>query len=181
VQGVGRDRALARRVEHALADHVPGAGVALLARLEHEDHRAREVGLPGRKQPGGAGQHGRVQVVAAGVHGAGDRRRVRQAGLLGDGKRVHVAAQQHDRAGPAAAQHRGHRADRLAGADLQRQPVQGSQHLALRLRQVQADLGLAVDRMPQLGDIARDLLRLITYRHWASLGHRAPDRAQGSL
>ena len=100
VQGVGRDRALAGRVEHALADHVPGAGVALLARLEHEDHRAGQVGLPRREQLRGAGQHGRVQVVTAGVHRARHRRRVRQPGLLGDRQRVHVAAQQHDRPRP---------------------------------------------------------------------------------
>ena len=51
------------------------------------------------------------------------------------------------------------------GADLQRQPVQGVEHLALRLRQVQADLGLAVDRVPQLGDLARQPGCLVTHRH----------------
>ena len=67
--------------------------------------------------------------------------------------------------GRAAAQHRGHRAERRPRADLERQPGQGVEHLALRLRQVQADLGLAVDRMPQLGDLARQLRRLVAYQH----------------
>ena len=136
VQGVGRDRALARRVEYPFADHVPGAGVALLARLEHEDHRAGHLGLPGAEQLGRAGQHRGVQVVAAGVHRAGYGRRVRQPGFLGDGQRVHVAAQQHHRSRLAAAQHRRHRADRLPRADLERQAGQRIEHLALRLRQV---------------------------------------------
>jgi hypothetical protein len=174
VQAVGGDRALARHVEHTLADHVPGARVPLLARLEHEDHRAGQVGPPGREQPRGAGQHGGVQVVAAGVHHARHRRRVRQPGLLGDGQRVHVAAQQHHRARPPAAQHRGHRTERAAGADLQRQPVQGAEHLGLRLRQVQADLVFPVDGVPQFRDPARQPGRLVTHRHGFLLRSPAP-------
>src|SRR6516225_10558568 len=65
----------------------------------------------------------------------------------------------------ATAQDRGHRAEAAPGSDLQGQPFQGGEHLLLRLRQVQADLGLAVDGVPQFSHVARDLRRLITYRH----------------
>jgi hypothetical protein len=68
VQAVRRDGPRARGVEHALLDHEPGAGIALLAWLEHEDDAPRQLGLPGAEQLRGTGQHGDMQVVPAGVH-----------------------------------------------------------------------------------------------------------------
>jgi hypothetical protein len=47
VQAVSRHRARAGRLQDAFVDHVPGAGVTFLARLEHEDHAAADLGLPG--------------------------------------------------------------------------------------------------------------------------------------
>jgi len=165
VQAERRDRPAAGRVEHALADHVPGAGVALFSRLEHEDHRAGQLGLPGAQQLGRPGQHGHVQVVPARVHDPVVPRRVGKAGRLGDRQRVHVAAQQHHRSRASASQHRGHRAEPLAGGDLKRQPVQRAKHLLLGFRQVKADLRLTVDGLPQQGDLGGDLVCVIPYWH----------------
>jgi hypothetical protein len=166
-------RARAGRVQHALADHHVGAAVALFARLEHEDHVPGQLGLPGAEQPGRPGQHGRVQVVPAGVHHALEAGGVGQAGGLGDRQRVHVAPQQDRRprlvtpagAGPGAAEHGRHRAELAPGADLQWQPGQGVQHLGLGQRQLQADLGLAVDGVPQLGQFPRDRRRVLAHPH----------------
>jgi len=58
-------------------------------------------------------------------------------------------------AGPAA-QHGGHRAEFPAGGHLQRQAVQGRQHLLLSERQVKPDLGLPVDGVPQFGQLSGD-------------------------
>src|ERR1700685_3883516 len=55
----------------------------------------------------------------------------------------------------------GHRAESAARADLNRQPVQRGQHLLLGLGQIQADLRLLVDRVPQLGDLTGDVRGLI--------------------
>src|ERR1022692_4910818 len=77
-------RPVARRVEHALLDHQPGPAAALLARLEHEDHVPGEPGLASGQQARRPGEHGGMQVVAAGGHGAIGLGRVVQAGPLGD-------------------------------------------------------------------------------------------------
>jgi hypothetical protein len=147
VQGVRGGRALARGVEHPLLDHVLRARAALLARLEHEDHVPGEITAPRAQQPRGPGQHGGVQVVPAGVHRTLDLGRVRQPGALGDRQGVHVAAQQHGPARTRAAEDGGHRAQRAAHGDLDRQPVQCGQHLGLGAGQVQADLRLSVEAM----------------------------------
>jgi hypothetical protein len=70
VHPVGRVHPAAGRVQHAFADHVAGAVEAFLAGLEHQDDVARQAVPVLRQQRGGAGEHGRVEVVAAGVHGA---------------------------------------------------------------------------------------------------------------
>ena len=77
VRGVGhdvqREGGVGQRVEQPVVEHEAGAVEALLARLEHEAHFAGQlVGARG-EHPGGAGEHGRVGVVAAGVHPARHR------------------------------------------------------------------------------------------------------------
>ena len=68
----GRRRAVGERrhVEQPLVEHEPGAVVALLAGLEHEQHPAGEVVAAAGEQLGRAGEHRRVGVVAARVHRA---------------------------------------------------------------------------------------------------------------
>ena len=169
VQRVRGDRpALPGGGQHALADHLVRAPVALLAGLEHEDHVSPQLGPPGAKQPRRPGQHRRMQVVAAGVHHPGEPRGVRQPRCLRDRQRVHIPAQQHRRPGyvlalshPSvvarlAAQHRRHRGEFPAGGHLQRQATERREHLFLRQRQVQPDLRLPVDGVPQLGDLTGD-------------------------
>ena len=100
-----------------------------------------------------------------------DPRGVRQAGALGHRQRVHVAAQQHGPARPPPAQHRGHRGQRPPPADLQRQPVQGGQHLLLGPGQHAPDLRVGVDGAAQSGQVVGDPGGIFTY-----LGHRYPLR-----
>ena len=80
-------------VEDALVEHLPGPVPALLARLEHEDDVAGQVGPVRVEEVGRADEAGDVEVVPARVH-----RTVRggevEPGLLLDGQRIHVAAQQ---------------------------------------------------------------------------------------
>jgi hypothetical protein len=55
-------------LEQTLLDHGARAEVPLLARLEHEADVPCEALTPLAQEPRGARQHGRVRVVAAGVH-----------------------------------------------------------------------------------------------------------------
>ena len=170
VQRVGRDRPLAGRVQHALLDHEPAAAGALLAGLEHEDDVPGQLGLARGQQPRRPGQHRGVQVVAAGVHGAGDPRGVGQAGALGHRQRVHVAAQQHGLARPAAAQHRGHRAERLRPAVISSgSPSRASSTLRWVRGRSSPISGSAWIGVAQLGELAGDRDRLVMYS-----GHRPP-------
>ncbi len=98
VHAVGGHDAAARGVEDALVDHDLRALVALLARLEHEDDVPGQVLAAFGQQAGRADQHGGVQVVAAGVHGAVDGRAVVDGDAFLDRQGVHVGAQQHARA-----------------------------------------------------------------------------------
>ena len=76
---------------------------AFLGRLEDQVHRAVE-GPVLREMLGGRKQHGRVAVVAAGVHLAGVPAGVREGVVLGDRQRVDVGAQS-DRTVRTAALH----------------------------------------------------------------------------
>ena len=87
VDGVDREAG-----EEPLLDHRLAAALALLGRLEDHVHRPGEVRLFG-EAAGGAEQHGRVPVVAAGVHLAGNGRAIVAAGRLLDVERVEVGAQ----------------------------------------------------------------------------------------
>ena len=80
--------------DEAVLHHGLGAGAALLRRLEDHDRRAGKIARLGEVF-GGTKQHRGVAVMAAGVHLAGHRRLVRQAGFLLERQRVHVGAQPH--------------------------------------------------------------------------------------
>ena len=92
-----------------------GAVVALLAGLEHERDPPAEVAAAVGEQLGGAGEHGDVGVVPAGVHHAVDRAGVVEAGVLRHRQGVHVAPQQDRRAGRVAVEGGDDRGGRRAG------------------------------------------------------------------
>jgi hypothetical protein len=96
-------------VHHAVLDHRQAARAALLRRLEDEDCIARESTRFG-KVAGGSEQHGRVPVMAAGVHLAGHRRCPQLSAFLVDRQRIHVRAQSNGSLGSfaAALQHGNH-------------------------------------------------------------------------
>ena len=151
-RGVDRARGAVgqrRHVEQALLQHVPGAVVALLAGLEHEQHPPGQVGPAGGQQPGRAGEHGHVRVVPAGVHGAVDLAGEVQAGLLGHGQRVHVAAQQDGRPRLVAGEQGGDAAGLLVQVDVQPEAVDLLEYALPRGRQVVADLGTTVEVAPE--------------------------------
>ena len=80
-----------KSLEEPVGDHALCAAVdaGLFGGLEHKVHGAGEAARAGEVFSR-AEQHGRMPVVAAGVHPARHLARIRQARLLGDGKRVHV-------------------------------------------------------------------------------------------
>ena len=82
----------AEAADQAVLDHRGSAGAALLRGLEDHHRGAGEIARLGEIF-GGAEQHRGVAVMAAGVHLAGHRRFIRQAGLLLDRQRIHVGAQ----------------------------------------------------------------------------------------
>lgn len=79
-----------------------GAGQGLLGGLAEDEQAAPPAGAGGGEAGGGAEGGGGVQVVAAGVHGAGDGGGVGQAGGLGDGEGVEFGADQDGGAGAVA-------------------------------------------------------------------------------
>ena len=86
-------------VEEPFVEHEAGPVVALLARLEHEQHPPGELVAAGGEQLGRADQHRRVGVVAAGVHRVVDGGREVEARVLGHRQGVHVAPQEDRRPG----------------------------------------------------------------------------------
>jgi hypothetical protein len=101
---------------------------------------------------GGADEHARVPVVAAGVHLALDLGGEREAGLLRYGQGVHVSPQAHRGPVSPAFQRRDDAVLGEAGLNIQRQPVQRVQRLARGLLRVEAELGFPVDGLTEGGD-----------------------------
>jgi hypothetical protein len=96
VEGVGGVGHPTSRAENSGVDHVPGTVKAFFSRLKHKDngpwHRISQQG----ENLGGAEEHRRVEIVATGMH-PGFVNRVRQSGLLGEGKCIHISAQENHR------------------------------------------------------------------------------------
>ena len=111
-------------VQHQARAAALTVGRAFFGRLEHEHHRAGQLGLHARQDFCRSEQDSRVPVVAAGMHDAhllaavfGRRHRLeRHVHLLGDGQCVHVGAQRDRRTGLAAAQDADHACVRDAGS-----------------------------------------------------------------
>jgi hypothetical protein len=143
-------RRLGDDVEQPLLEHVAGAVQAFLPRLQHEDD------LPGQQvaalgeQAGGAEQHRHVGVVPARVHGAGDLGGEREPGVLLHLQGVHVGAQQIGGPGSRPAQDAHHRGRGFPGGHLDRQVGERLEDGELGPGQVQADLGVPVQRTAQV-------------------------------
>ena len=137
-------------VEQPFLDHVAGAGLSLLARLEHEQDGAGEPVAAGAKDPRGAGEHGRMSIMAAGVHMPGGGRGESESGVFVDRQRIHVAAQQHGAAGrcarPGAVEASDEARAGLAVADGQRQAGERRLELVSRAVAFEAEFGIGVDR-----------------------------------
>ena len=132
-------------LEEPFLDHHLGAVIALLAGLEHEHDAAGQGGPPRGQHARGADQHGDVRVVTAGVHGAVDLGGEGQARVFLQGQGVHVGAQQHRPARPAAVERGDDRGRLLSRARLQAEAVERFQHRLLGPRQGEADLRVAMD------------------------------------
>ena len=107
----GEDGVHVRVLKRARLDHRPGAAhrSLLLGGLENELHAAAKLVAHTAEHLRHAEQHGRVRVVAAGVHHAVVLAGEVQAGLLLDGQGVYVRADGHALAGLGALYQR-HRA-----------------------------------------------------------------------
>jgi len=115
--------------EHAFFQHQRCAALfagrrAFLRGLEHEHHFARQVLFHAGEHGREAQQHGRVSIVAAGVHHARNLRAIRHVVFFLQRQCVHVGAQRHDRR--AASQMTDDA--RLADAGFNTQP-QSAQHI----------------------------------------------------
>ncbi len=103
------DRLDRKFVEQALLDHDAAAALVLLGRLEDEMHRAVEIARLGQIASR-AEQHGRMAVMAAGMHPASILRAMLEAVLLVDVERIHIGTQPNrapTRSGLQGADHAG--------------------------------------------------------------------------
>ncbi len=97
----GKGRLRARALEQAVGDGSACSLKGLLARLEQQLNRGvgiNKLCLAGLEQARRTKQRRRVHIVTASMHAAvGGSERL--AGFLGNGKRIHVAAEHDDRTG----------------------------------------------------------------------------------
>jgi len=111
------DHIARKALKQALVDHLLGAGTALFGRLKDEVHDAIEPAMQG--QPARAGeQHGRVAIVAAGMHAPLVLRGMIKGVVLLQGQGIHIGPQT-DGARAAATPEGAHHAGATdAGGDL---------------------------------------------------------------
>ena len=152
---------LVAHVEQAFLEHELGAVVAFLAGLEHEEDLPGQIVTMADEQAGGLAEHGDVEVVAAGVHGAVDARRVRESGVFRHRQGVHVAAQQDRRAGAGSVEDPDDARGAGAGRQGQAEAVDGLEDAVLSAGQVEADLGLLVEVTAHLDGTGEEVARLV--------------------
>jgi hypothetical protein len=135
-----------------------GAGMAFLARLEHEFDGAFEFVAVAMQQMHRLDQHRRMRIMAAGMHAAGGLAGEVEPGFLRHRQRIHVAAQEDRaaalRAWPGAAQRDDEPRGRFAAGDLDIEPGEAAQHRRGRQRQIEPQFGPGVNAAAQ-----RDALR----------------------
>ena len=157
-RGVQRERGVHLGVrEQSVGEHIRRAEPDLLAGLEHQLHRAAQLGLVRFQQLCRAEQHSGVAVVTAGVAIAVFRGEG-QTALLPHGQRVHVRAQQD--AGRARADHGGDAAF-AAAPGLDAALAQALHDKRRRPRRLQPDLGEAVNRAAVFRDLRSECICLV--------------------
>jgi hypothetical protein len=133
-------------------DHSADAEVALLAGLEHEDHRPTHPGPAFAEEAGRTDQHGHVEIVAAGMH-ARPVERVVDAGLLRERQRIHVGAQQDDGSRLGAVEDGRDAGAVRGGRDLEAEPVERLQDHRSGLGEMQPDLGCPVEAPAEVDEL----------------------------
>ena len=146
----------------------PAVGIALLGRLEEEDHGAGDVGAHPAEDLGDPERDRHVPVVPAGVLHVGHRRLVGHVDQFGDGQRVHVRPHGDHLAWPPSLQH----ADDAGDANLLTDLVEaeGAEAIGDQLRRAclaEPELGVAMDVAARLDEAGRQGGRLA--------GHALPD------
>ena len=142
--------------EHPLRTGRSAVGVALLGRLEEEDHGAGDVGTHPAEDLGNPEHDRDVPVVSAGVLHVGHRRLVGHVDQFGNGQRVHVRPHRHHLARSPALQH----ADDARDADLLTDLVeaQGAEAIGDQLRGprlAEPQFGMAMDVSAGLDEAGR--------------------------
>ena len=84
-----------RVFQQAARDHIRGALENFFSRLEFQLDRSFQLVLMGLEQLRCTQQHGRMHIVAAAMHLAGDFRAELFTRVLGDGQGVHIGTQQN--------------------------------------------------------------------------------------
>ena len=143
-------------VEQAFIEHVARPMAALLSGLEHEDDVPGNLRSSCAQNLRRAGEHGRVEIVPARMHGTLDLAREVEVGVLGHVERVHVAAQHDCRPGKFALEDGDDAARVLVQVDVERQTIECFEHPATCFGQVIADLRKAVQSPPERNDLGED-------------------------
>ena len=142
-------------VEQAFLDHHPRAAQPFLGRLEDEMHGAGEIRRRG-EMLGRAQQHGRVTVMAAGMHLVGVHRGVVELVLLLQVQRIHVGAQTDGLlARPLALQRADHAGRGQPTMDLDSPRLQLVGHDLRGPLLLEGGLGMAMDVAADGGELGR--------------------------
>ena len=134
-----------RVFQQAARDHIRGALENFFGRLEFQLDRTFQLVLVSLEQLRRTQQHGRMHIVAAAMHLAGDFRAELFTRVLGDGQGVHIGTQQDSLAGLFAACQR----NDTSLAAVPRLIAHFRQCLLdqlLRVGQIEAHLRVAVER-----------------------------------
>ena len=135
--------------QQAARDHIRGALENFFSRLEFQLDRTFQLVLVGLEQLRCTQQHGRMHIVTAAMHLAGDFRAELFTRILGDGQGVHIGTQQDGLAGLFAACQRND-TGLAAILGLIAHLGQGLFHQCLGLGQIKAHLRVTVQGAPPL-------------------------------
>jgi hypothetical protein len=132
--------------------------VTFFSGLEHKYHATLEVILAGNKQSGRVGQHGRMGVVAAGVHGPFHNTLERLGGVFWHREGIHVTAEQNSWSRPAGLEYGDDTTEGLTGGDREAQPLKRFEDLGLSAREIVTELGVLVQVTPHCNRAGEKLL-----------------------